>query len=331
MAELQRYSVDESMAGQRIDRFLAAAQHDLSRSAIQHLIEAGSVRVNGAEVRASHRLRLGEEVVLQPPPDRVLELIPEDLPIAVVHEDEDVIVIEKPAGLVVHPGAGVRTGTLVHALLHRYPEIATVGGPGRPGIVHRLDRDTTGLMVVARSARAYRVLVESLRARHVKRGYGVLIWGDPREAQGTVEARIGRDPHVRTRMAVVRGGGRVASTRWRVEERFGTASRVSAQLGTGRTHQIRVHFAHLGFPVIGDPLYGGRKKELSRPAAERSLATSLLSVLGRQALHAEVLEFHHPVRGSSLSFRSPWPADLARALALLREGRNGTPPTFDPS
>ena len=334
-------------AGERLDRFLAAAQTDLSRSRLQHLIRDGHVSVNGRAGRASQRLRDGDRVRVEIPPapvDAALE--PEDLPLAIVHEDSHLIVIDKPAGLVVHPGAGVRRGTLVHALLHRWPEIADVGGAGRPGIVHRLDKDTSGLLVVARSARAHRALVEALRARAVKRTYGALVWGEPREDRGVVESAIGRDPRDRQRMAVVTRGGKPARTRWAVVDRFGSAARLEVGLDTGRTHQIRVHMAHLGHPIVGDPRYGGRtgstrrpghgagagmrgakagsgpvKKSLSAREAERSLASALLECLPRQALHASELELSHPVTGKSMTFESPWPEDLTRALALMRDFR----------
>src|SRR5690242_15283778 len=202
--------VKATQAGERLDRFLATAQTDLSRSQIQHLIRAGRVEVNGLAARASHKLRAGDTVAYLPPEPRVLALEPEDIPLDVVHEDADLLVLDKPAGLVVHPGAGVPRGTLVHALLHRYPAIADVGGEGRPGIVHRLDKDTSGLMVVARTPRAYRALVEMIRRRDVHRTYRALVWGAPRVEHGEVAAAIGRDPRNRKRMAVVTGGGQPA-------------------------------------------------------------------------------------------------------------------------
>jgi 23S rRNA pseudouridine1911/1915/1917 synthase len=305
-----------------LDRFLATAQTDLSRSRLQGLIEAGRVQVNGRTVRASQRLHDGDRVRVEIPDPEPSTLTPEALPLDIVHEDEDLVVLDKPAGLVVHPGAGVRSGTLVHALLHRYPGIVGVGGPGRPGIVHRLDKDTSGLLVVARSARAYRALVEALRAREVRRTYSALVWGLPRTAGGVVEKAIGRDPRDRKRMAVVARGGKPARTRWTVREPLGVATCLEVALDTGRTHQIRVHLAHLGHPVVGDGVYGGRiKKQLSLPEAERSLAAELLTCLPRQALHASALEFTHPVTGVRVSFASPLPQDFERALGLLRAHR----------
>src|SRR5262245_3991752 len=205
-------SVRQASTGERLDRFLAAAQTDLSRSVLQSLIKDGRARVGGRAVRPSQRLKARDQVVVELPEPRSLTLEPEEIPLDVRFEDPDLAVIAKPAGLVVHPGAGVPRGTLVHALLHHYPEIASVGGPGRPGIVHRLDKDTSGLLVVARSARAYRALVEAMRARQVRRTYQALVWGEPHGAAGVIEGAIARDPRDRRRMAVTRHGGKAART-----------------------------------------------------------------------------------------------------------------------
>jgi 23S rRNA pseudouridine1911/1915/1917 synthase len=282
------------------------------------------VSVNGRAARASHRLRDGDRIRIELPEGRTTRLVAEDQPLTIVHEDLDLVVIDKPAGIVVHPGAGVASGTLVHALLHRYPEIADVGGEGRPGIVHRLDRDTSGLLAIARSPRAYRALVEALRARTIHRRYQALVWGDPREEGGTIEAAVGRDPHERKRMAVVTRGGREARTHWRVTERFGLATQLEVELDTGRTHQIRVHLAHVRYPVVGDPVYGGRaKKLLSLSPRQRSLGRALLECIPRQALHASQLELLHPVTGTGLTFRATLPDDFAQALRLLRDAMMG--------
>jgi 23S rRNA pseudouridine1911/1915/1917 synthase len=273
-------------------------------------------------VRAALRLREGDQVRIEIPEPAPSTLTPEALPLTILHEDQDLVVLDKPAGLVVHPGAGVRQGTLVHALLHRYPEIVGVGGAGRPGIVHRLDKDTSGLLVVARSLRAYRDLVEALRARTVRRTYAALVWGEPGAGSGVIETALGRHPKERTKMAVVTRGGKPARTKWRVVERLGVASRLEVTLDTGRTHQIRVHMAHLGHPVVGDGVYGGRgKKVLSLCQSERRVAAELLKCLPRQALHASALELTHPVTGTRLSFESPLPEDFERALGLLRAMR----------
>jgi 23S rRNA pseudouridine1911/1915/1917 synthase len=303
-----------------LDRWLAKARIGLSRNRLQKLIDSGRVLVNGKTGKSSLRLKPGDKLSLHVPARRSSPLVPEAGPLAVVFEDEHVLVLDKPAGLVVHPGAGVQSGTLVNALLHHAPGVAKVGGEGRPGIVHRLDRDTSGLLVVAKTEDAYQALVGALRDRTVTRVYTALVWGDPGPAEGTIELPIGRDPKDRKRMAVVRGtAGKVARTRWKVLERFGLATLVQARLDTGRTHQIRVHLAALRHPVVGDPVYGGRvKKMLSLRQSERSLADALLRVLRRQALHAAELEFLHPATGDRLQFRSDLPTDFSEALERLR-------------
>ena len=283
--------------------------------------------MNGRAAVASRVLRSGDLVSLAiPDAPGATRIAPEDIPLHVVFEDDDLLVIDKPAGLVVHPGAGVASGTLVHALVHRDPAIVGVGGANRPGIVHRLDKDTSGLMVVARTARAHRKLVESLRERRVKRVYHAIVQGDLRSEAGKIEGAIGRDPRHRSRMAVVARGGKPAVTHWRALERYGPYTLLEITLETGRTHQIRVHLAHVRHPVLGDSVYGGRVKKLLSPSdAERSLARDLLGGLPRQALHASHLEFEHPVTGRMLAFHSPWPEDLAAAVNRLRTflGRRG--------
>lgn len=276
--------------------------------------------MNGRVAVASRVLKPGDRVSLAIPdaPD-VTRIAPEPIALHVVFEDDDLLVIDKPAGLVVHPGAGIASGTLVHALVHRDPAIAGVGGASRPGIVHRLDKDTSGLMVVARTSRAHRKLVEALRERRVKRVYDAIVWGDLRSEAGKIEGPIGRDPRQRSRMAVVTRGGKPAVTHWRARERYGPFTLLEVSLETGRTHQIRVHLANLRHPVLGDSVYGGRVKKLLSPSdVERSLARDLLGGLSRQALHASSLEFEHPVTGRLLAFHSPWPEDLAAAVNRLR-------------
>ena len=276
--------------------------------------------VNGRAAKVSLKLKVGDVIALAVPPRRAPRLVAEDTPLKIVYEDDELIVIDKPAGMVVHPGAGVQSGTLAHALLHHAPAVGQVGGEGRPGIVHRLDRDTSGLMVVAKTEDTYLALVEALRRRTVKRTYLALVWGDPGPSQGHVDLPIGRDPKDRKRMAVVRGpSGKAAITHWRVLERYGSATLIEARLETGRTHQIRVHMAAVRHPVVGDPVYSGRvRKLLSLRPAERSLAHALLRILRRQGLHAVGLEFVHPVTGLELEFRSEPPADFREALERLR-------------
>jgi 23S rRNA pseudouridine1911/1915/1917 synthase len=320
MSKLVELTVPDLGAGRRVDLWLAKERIGLSRNRLQNLIEDGRVCVNGRVARQSLKLKEGDRVTVDVPPRRASRLFAEPMPLVIVHEDDSLIVLDKPAGLVVHPGAGVQSGTLVHALLHHVPSIATVGGEGRPGIVHRLDKDTSGLLVVAKTENAYLALVEALRARKVSRIYQAIVWGDPGPSEGVIELPLGRDPKERTRMAVVQGPhGKPARTRWRVLERFGPATLVEARLETGRTHQIRVHFASLRLPVLGDPVYGGRaRKSLSLRQSERSLSVSLLRGMRRQALHAAELELVHPETLERMRFKSALPEDFSQALELLR-------------
>lgn len=312
--------VPDHAAGQRLDRWLARARIGLSRNRLQKLIDEGRVRVNGRAAKVSLKLKSGDLVNVVIPPRRKPRLAAEEAPLTIVFEDDHLIVLDKPAGVVVHPGAGVPGGTLANMLLHHAPGIASVGGEGRPGIVHRLDRDTSGLMVVAKTEETYLALTNMLRVRSVKRVYNAILWGDPGPHEGIIDLPLGRDQKERKRMAVVQGlHGKAARTRWRVLERFGLATLVECRLETGRTHQIRVHMAALRHPVVGDPVYGGRvKKVLSLRQSERSLADALLRLLRRQALHATELEFAHPVTKALLHFESVPPSDLREALDRLR-------------
>jgi 23S rRNA pseudouridine1911/1915/1917 synthase len=241
-------------------------------------------------------------VEIPPPMPSALE--PEPIPLAIVHEDAAVLVIDKPAGLAMHPGAGRATGTLVHAVLAHCPDLPGIGGQARPGIVHRLDKDTSGLLVVAKTEAALRALQAQIQSRQVQREYLALVWGRVVREEGTIDAPIGRDPRHRTRMAVVPAGRRAVTT-YRVAERLDGATLLALRLDTGRTHQIRVHCVAMGHPVVGDPTYGRRPNPWG---------------LRRQALHAHRLAFIHPTRGTALSFSSPLPSDIAAALARLRAG-----------
>ncbi len=303
-----------------MDLWLAKARIGLSRNRLQKLIDDGRVLVNGRAGKSSLKLKVGDKLAVTVPPRRQGRVLAESAPLTVVYEDAALLVLDKPAGIVVHPGAGVQSGTLVNALLHHAPELASVGGEGRPGIVHRLDRDTSGLLVVARTEEAYLALTSALRDRLVKRVYHAIVWGDPGPSDGIIDLPVGRDPKDRKRMAVIRGpGGKLARTRWRVLERYGMATLIEAKLETGRTHQIRVHLTALRHPVVGDPTYGGRvKKMLSLRQSERSLADALLRLLKRQALHAVELEFVHPTTGLTLRFQSEPPSDIREALDRLR-------------
>lgn len=261
--------------------------------------------MDGAPARPAARVRAGQRVAVVVPPREEAGVTPQAIPLDVVHEDADLLVINKPAGLTVHPGAGQPSGTLVNAIAARAPELLRLGGGLRPGIVHRLDKDTSGLLVVARTEEALRSLQQQVADRTMRRTYLALVVGRVAHDEGRIEAPIGRDPHHRTRMAVVRSG-RQAATRYRVLERMAAHTLVEASLVTGRTHQIRVHFAHIGHPVAGDPVYGGRA------ASERGLG------LARQALHAYRLAFRHPRSGTEAAFEAAPPADFTAALDRAR-------------
>ncbi|MBT8136682.1 MAG: 23S rRNA pseudouridine(1911/1915/1917) synthase RluD [Gammaproteobacteria bacterium] len=304
--------VPEEKAGKRLDQTLAEMFPDFSRSRLKTWIEAGLVEVNGQMWRPRDRLHGGEKVVVHAMHEPVVEVRPEAIPIEIVHEDADLLVVNKAAGMVVHPGAGNRSGTLQNALLHFDSRLATLP---RAGIVHRLDKDTSGLLVIARTLRAHTALVQALAARHISREYyavcqGVMISG------GTVDAPIGRHPVDRIRMAVV-PGGRPALSHYRIAERFAAHTLVQVALESGRTHQIRVHMKHIGHPLVGDPLYGGR---LAIPANASESLHGALHGFRRQALHATRLALTHPVSGAQLEWNSAMPDDLQALLDAMRNG-----------
>lgn len=299
--------IPAALAGERVDRVVALIT-GCSRAVAVELIGAGGVHRNGRVVtRPADRVDEGDALTVaveQLPGARVVGPEP-DVAVVVVHEDAEVIVVDKAAGQVVHPGAGHQAGTLVAGLLARYPELAAIGEADRPGIVHRLDRETSGLLAVARTPAAYRALVDQLAARTVERRYTTVVWGSPASDQGTVDAPLGRSPRHPTRMAVVTGG-REARTHFVVTARFAepaVCARLTCRLETGRTHQIRVHLQAIGHPVVGDAAYGGVRQSLHAP---------------RMVLHAERLGFTHPATGAWLTFDSPLPPDLAAFIATLK-------------
>ena len=307
-------------AGARLDRWLAAGIPGLSRERLKALIRDGRVTVNGATVSdASAKIKPGDRAEVRVPPAVAAVPEAEAIPLSVVYEDADVIVVDKPAGLVVHPAAGNASGTLVNALIaHCGDSLSGIGGVRRPGIVHRLDKHTSGLMVAAKNDAAHQALVAGFAARKVRRTYQALVWGVPRPRAGTIEGDIGRSPRNRKKMAVLARGGRPARTDYRVLQAWTSSlALVECRLQSGRTHQIRVHLAHVGHPVVGDATYG--RAPAARLKALPQAATARISALSRQLLHAVRLEFRHPATGAQLAFESPLPVEMAAILSTLRE------------
>ncbi len=314
--ELHRLVV-ESDAGTRLDSWLAARLPELSRSRIAALLEDGRVTVNGQPARKSRRTEPGDVVELFVPEPEPSAVTAEELPLTIVYQDADLVVLDKPAGVVVHPAPGHRSGTLVNALLHHIGDLSGIGGVLRPGIVHRLDKDTSGLMLVAKNDQAHRALADALKRREIRRIYFAAAWGHLAEDAMVVDAPIARSPAQRQRMAVSEGGRR-AVTRFRRVERWVAADLVRAQLETGRTHQIRVHLAHIGHPVVGDHVYGPAGARRMSGSTSAPWARQLEAMVPRQFLHAAELAFRHPRTGEELRFRSPFPPDLAPAAAWAR-------------
>jgi len=322
---IETVTVPAEADGGRLDRVLAAQLADLSRSRLKALILAGQVSVDGRTVRdPAAQVNSGNMIAVELPPPEPAKPEGEAIPLAIVYEDDALIVIDKPSGLVVHPAAGHASGTLVNALIaHCGDSLSGIGGVKRPGIVHRLDKDTTGLMVVAKTDRAHRRLSAQFadkREGPLERGYLALVWGAPERPHGAIDAPLERHPHAREKRAV-REGGRDAVTHWQTVERYvGTdgkpvAALLACKLETGRTHQVRVHLAHIGHPIMGDETYATGFK--TKAARLNQTAREALAALHRQALHAEHLAFEHPETGETLDFRSPLPPDLARLRAAL--------------
>ena len=291
----------------RLDLFLAKQDSGLSRARLQRLIREGFVTLNGGPAKASAIVKEGDRVSLRIPPPRPLTLKPENIAICIVHDDAHLVVVDKPAGLTVHPAPGHASGTLVNALLALYPNLPGIGGWQRPGIVHRLDKDTSGLMVVAKTDEAHHGLSDQIQERRIRKGYMALVNGLVTNDEGVIDAPIGRDPRHRRRMAVV-AGERASQTRYAVVRRYASSTMVEVFPTTGRTHQIRVHFASLGHPLVGDALYGGRS-----------------DLLARQFLHAHLLGFKHPHTGEYVEFRLLLPSDLQKTLDLLDQPSPDSP------
>jgi len=311
--------VSERKSRERIDAFLARElPHRISRHKIQQVIRAGGVTVNGITVKANTPVRPNDAILViipKPPPPEVL---PEDIPLKILFEDEHLLVVDKPAGMVVHPACGHFKGTLVNALLGHTRALSRDGGTGRPGIVHRLDKDTSGLLVVAKEDTVHESLAVQFGDKSAEREYRAIVWGRPSKNSGTVETLLSRSVRDRRKIAVA-STGKSAVTHYRVLERFSFLSHLSLTLETGRTHQIRVHMAHIGHPVFGDPSYGGRTRPLvGLNREDRALAAELLQSIPRQALHAKTLGFIHPVLKKKMRFDSELPGDILGILERLR-------------
>ena len=301
-------------AGGRLDKVLASRLPELSRTRVQRLIHEGHATADSGVLFPNYRVREGEKVELHVPPPRPSGLAAEPVALNILHEDDDLLVIDKAPGMVVHPAPGHPSGTLVNALLYHCRLLSGIGGEERPGIIHRLDKDTSGLLLVAKHDRSHRHLAGQLKSRKLQRRYQALVHGRMPLPEGTIDAPVGRHPTQRKKMAVVATGGRPARTHYRVLDAWGVLSLLELSLETGRTHQIRVHLASLGHPVLGDATYGaGARPWPGKPALEQAVRT-----FPRQALHAAQVRFQHPGHGAFLTFSSPIPADMANLLTMLR-------------
>jgi 23S rRNA pseudouridine1911/1915/1917 synthase len=315
---LHEFTVAAEQEGQRLDQFLVDACGDVSRSRIHTDLATGQILVDDRRRPKSFRLKAGQCVRYQPAAPVAMRAVPQDIPLDIVHQDDHLVVVNKPAGLVTHPAVGHPDGTLVNGLLHHFGTLQAGDDPLRPGIVHRLDRDTSGLLAVALTDQAHRHLAAQLQDHQMGRTYLALSWGSWTEDSGRLTGDIGRHPRFRQKMAVVTQAGRTAATRYEVREDFGFAQLCRVELETGRTHQIRVHFAYSGHPVVGDRLYGEDKRARGIHNLDRHAADQMVREAKRQMLHAAALRLVHPHSGEEMTFLAPLPADMEHVLAGLR-------------
>lgn len=309
--------VSDIESGMRLDVFLAGKAPSFSRSQIKRLIDEGSVLVNGKSAKAGYSLKRGDNVYLKSPEPVPLETVAQDIPLTIIYEDQFIAVVDKPAGMVVHPAAGNYEGTLVNALLHHCRDLSGIGGVLRPGIVHRLDKDTSGLIVVAKTDEAHRSLSDQFKAHSVEKVYYALVFGNPKQDEGEIEAAVGRHPVDRKRMSVYSRRGKDALTYWKVLERYGPLAFVELRIRTGRTHQIRVHMNSIGHPVLGDNIYGNSVKRLQ--GIQDTRLRSQIRSMKRQALHAGRISFLHPATGRQVTFEAPLPEDIGSLRRFLNE------------
>lgn len=306
------FQVDQADADARLDAYLASQIEGWSRARLQHLIEDEDILVNGKPAKSSYKLHAGDKIEVDLVAAPTTSFAPENIPLNVIYEDDELIVVNKPAGLVVHPAAGIQSGTLANALAFHFDQLSTKAGAIRPGIVHRIDKDTSGLLVIAKTETAHESLSDQFRAREVFKSYVALVHGVMESEKGRIEQPLARDPRNRTRMAIVRGG-RGALSLYRVRRRYDRFTLVDVEIKTGRTHQIRVHLSSLKHPVVGDVVYGeGRDNSLRDPKLRAEIRK-----LSRQFLHAEQLGLRHPATGESLRFNAPLPPDLQQLLNVL--------------
>lgn len=325
------YLVNEQHSGERIDKFLVGVMENVSRTDVQKLIAAGEVKVGGAQASKNLRVETGMVVVVDKLPEKEASTLePENIPLDIVYEDDDIVVLNKPRNLVVHPGNGVQNGTLAAGLLYHFKEnLSAVNGPLRPGIVHRLDKDTPGLMVVAKNDAAHRHLAHQLETRTLHRTYNALVWGHVRDLEGTIDAPIGRNPKNRLKMAVVKDG-KPSRTHYVAKKFFAFATLLELQLESGRTHQIRVHSRYMGHPVVGDPLYDGRDGCLNRVSPlMKDIAAKVLEIAPAQLLQAVKIELIHPTTGKKMKFKVPLEKPFEQVLKLLKKECPADAPTFD--
>ena len=326
---MKQFIISRNHIGKRLDKFLIEEIPEKSRSSIQNSITKGEILVNNAVVKTGYKLKENDRIVININENLQERIQPEDISLNIVYEDDHLIVINKPAGMVVHPGAGNRSGTLVNALLYHCNKLSELSGSLRPGIVHRLDKDTSGLLVVAKDDFTHKKLQEQFQTREIKRVYHAIIWGVPFQKQGEIETFISRSRKDRKKMAVSDVRGKEAVTFYKLIKEFQYLSLLELKLNTGRTHQIRVHLNHLNMPVFGDPIYNGRKSQLRRlPSHLQKRGEALLKKINRQALHAKELSFIHPMKNERMEFKSELPEDMNLILnkiedvLLLREVKN---------
>jgi 23S rRNA pseudouridine1911/1915/1917 synthase len=312
------FTIEKADRGKRLDLFLAEQLLAPSRAQIQRYIREGYILLNAAQAKTGARLKEGDLIKGQIPAPRPAVALPEDLPIRLIYEDADIVVVDKPPGMAVHPAGRMQSGTLVNTLLFRLKDLQGVGGVLRPGIVHRLDKGTSGVMVVAKNDQAHEALVRQFKGREVKKRYLALVYGRVQGAEGTINAPLGRHPIDRKRFSLRTRQPKEALTEWRVKERFEGITLVQVAPKTGRTHQIRVHMASINHPLVGDPLYT-KKRRLAQ--IEDPVLRGRIEALGRQALHASSIAFRHPTTGKIVEFTAPLPADIEKILEVLRDKR----------